>query len=657
MNLLLASSRLPPRGRISFILFGVVATVGCSILLFPSSSKSSPSWSCDAFVFRTTPLRPTNHPPWGGQSLVQRTIRPTFLVPSTTTFTTTTTLHRTRRSTFSTLSQAANNNNDRSNDSIIIDTSNDPFLVLGLDTPTSDLKVIKRAYKRRALQYHPDVVTTTTTSDADKKQASDRFAKINWAYEVLSGKRATNDSTYGSRSTSASTTSSTTGTSTGTSSAGWTPPHRRSGPYSSPPSGDASANQKSNSEGGVDWTDFIPNYSASSTEDYDAGGDSFGKILSDLLVGAAAGAVGMSSGSGGGVFKDFIDFLEGNVDGFGGTGDTNDNAELRVLLQTGSLEEVRNELDDTELVVQQLTQKSKAIQEDILTLTAQVGMTARYMEKIEMEESLAELNARKDVVQGYVKKAQKRLLALQTRYKELLMTDRGGDPYSNRGSNGSAASWDDIKREAGGGNGRRSRSSSPQESSPSASSSTYQTGTRTSNDSSSSTSAPDSSSSPSTPRPPHNEEDAWMNEGFGSSTYGRGRGSGRRRSRATGATSSMSSRTASQSSNSNNNQEAASRASSVGSESPTRTAASSASSSSSSSRSRPNGDASSQGGTSSSPSSSSSSNSSSLQSYSNVPPHRRTTTSYESRQEQDQRRMRELKVDDEFDKLKRELGL
>jgi hypothetical protein len=42
---------------------------------------------------------------------------------------------------------------------------------------------------------------------------------------------------------------------------------------------------------------------------------------------------------------------------------------------------------------------------------------------------------------------------------------------------------------------------------------------------------------------------------------------------------------------------------------------------------------------------------------SNVPPHRRTTTSYENRQEQDQRRMRELKVDDEFDKLKRELGL
>jgi hypothetical protein len=42
-----------------------------------------------------------------------------------------------------------------------------------------------------------------------------------------------------------------------------------------------------------------------------------------------------------------------------------------------------------------------------------------------------------------------------------------------------------------------------------------------------------------------------------------------------------------------------------------------------------------------------------------VPPHRRTTgsPSFASRQEEDRKRMQEIKVDDEFEKLKKELGL
>ena len=35
--------------------------------------------------------------------------------------------------------------------------SDDPFQILGLE-PTVDQKVIKRAYKRMALKYHPDVL-------------------------------------------------------------------------------------------------------------------------------------------------------------------------------------------------------------------------------------------------------------------------------------------------------------------------------------------------------------------------------------------------------------------------------------------------------------------------------------------------------------------
>jgi hypothetical protein len=39
-----------------------------------------------------------------------------------------------------------------------------------------------------------------------------------------------------------------------------------------------------------------------------------------------------------------------------------------------------------------------------------------------------------------------------------------------------------------------------------------------------------------------------------------------------------------------------------------------------------------------------------------VPPHRRTSSSYADKVE-NERRLREIKVDEEFDKLKRELGL
>jgi hypothetical protein len=43
--------------------------------------------------------------------------------------------------------------------------SNDPFQVLGLEEPMSDVKVIRRAYKRMAVKYHPDVATTKDRYD------------------------------------------------------------------------------------------------------------------------------------------------------------------------------------------------------------------------------------------------------------------------------------------------------------------------------------------------------------------------------------------------------------------------------------------------------------------------------------------------------------
>jgi DnaJ-class molecular chaperone len=501
----------------------------------------------------------------------------------------------------------ANSNNNSNN-------NNDPFLLLGLDEPTSDKAVIKRAYKRMALKFHPDMATTKDSTPQEKKEASDIFAKINWAYQVLSGKRK-DDTTYGKQTgtSSGSGTSSTGGT------GGWTPPHRRSGAYSS--SGQSTSS--STAAGSTDWRDYMPKNDEEDAK-YDAGGDSLGQIFSDLFAGAAGAAAGYagssssSSSSSSSIFKDFVDFLEGNIDGYGGG--SKDDADLRVLLQTASLQEIGNEMDDTDLVVQQLNTKLGKLKDEITMVQAQVKLNQSYLERMELEENMAELEARKQVVDGYLKKAQKRLLALQVRYKELI-TRGDNDSYAGGGKK---SQWDDIKREA-----RTSTSPSTSRGSSSTPSS------RTSGSASSNSSSSSSSSSSSANK---EDEDAWMNEGFGSS---RGRGSGRRRRSSqsqtpsssgpsTGSGTSSSSRSRTDSSKTQPQQE------------PVRPPPS------------PQSQESVRPQTVTSSTSRSSGSSSSASSY-YVPPHRRTSDF--SSEQDDKRRMREVKVDEEFDKLKKELGL
>ena len=62
----------------------------------------------------------------------------------------------------------------------------DYYQVLGVST-SADLKTIKAAYRRLALQYHPDAQTGDSSDD--------RMKQINEAYAVLSDpeKRATYD--------------------------------------------------------------------------------------------------------------------------------------------------------------------------------------------------------------------------------------------------------------------------------------------------------------------------------------------------------------------------------------------------------------------------------------------------------------------------------
>jgi hypothetical protein len=482
--------------------------------------------------------------------------------------------------------------------------STDPFAVLGLEpSPALDKKEIKRAYKRLALKFHPDVVTNKDSPKSDKKAASDRFAKINWAYETLSGKREM-DKTYSSSSS----------TKTGASSSGYTPPHRRKEAYSSSTSSTRS----------TDWRDYMPKYGDEVADDdkkYDAGGDSFGSIFSDIFNGASSAAAYTAGASGSGIFRDFIEFLESNVDGYAGGSSGNskdDDAQLKILLQTGTVAEIGEEMDDTDLVVQQLSSKLGSVQDELVMVNADVKVAVRYLEKLDLEERVAELQARKTVVEGYLKKARKRLLALQTRYKQLIVN---GDNDVKAGGGRASTS---------GSTARPSPSPGPTDTSSSSSRNDFYSGagyrstSASTGSTSSSTGTSDSSrsnASSSKKGSTSEKDDAWKSDSFGS--FGRGRSSSSRQ---------RASRT---------------RTSRTTESAKTTTSASSSSSSSGSSTTGAPG--------STYQDRSASTRQTQSQSDSPEPPHRRTSSS--PRDQDDTRRMRDLKVDDEFEKLKKELGL
>jgi hypothetical protein len=341
----------------------------------------------------------------------------------------------------------------------------------------------------------------------------------------------------------------------------------------------------------------MPNYEEDVV--YDTNGDSLGAIFRDLVTGAAAAAAGVSGSTkgGSGIFRDLVEFLEQNLDGYGSSGGAGSDAELQMLLQTGSLADVADEMDTTELVVQQLSEKQRNLEKELIMVSVEAKAAVKYMEKLELEEKVAEIEARKRVVEGYIQKARKRLLTLQTRYKQMIVQGDNDPVAGGRDSSTYSGGWSDTTS--------------------SYSSSNY-----------------DSSSS--SQRTRHEKpEDAWKDETFGS--FGRGRGSSRRRSSQQRTTDPRGERASTSPSRSSYTSSASS--------SPPRSSYSSATSSTSSSRTP----------SSRTPTTTTPTTFTSTSASNELPPHRRP--SYSQQQQEDKRRLRDLKVDDAFDKLKKELGL
>jgi len=369
----------------------------------------------------------------------------------------------------------------------------------------------------------------------------------------------------------------------------------------------------------------MPKYDEENAK-YDAGGDTFGSIFSDLITGAAGYAAGVSGGGGGGIVGDLIDFLERNVDGFESGYD--DDKALSRLLQHGEFDEVASEMDETDILVSSLETKLNAVENDLMQAQADLVGAAKFSERLDIDERIAELKARDNVVRGYLKKGKKRLIRLRERYKELMVQGRGGRGYGGATTSaGSGSAADSSRAGSSRSSGRRSESaqSTP---SPAASSAA----------STSPTSGPP-------PAPPSSSSaKSWRNEGF-TGSYGRSSSGSRRSSRSRGQ---------------GQEEASADDRSTGGTDQPSTNAGQ-----------RPNqqqqrrtdgSDNSSSGGSGSGSSDTRTTTTTigtdkltpPLEPW--VPPHRRTQSSAE-RDTQVKKRLRELKVDDDFEKLKKEMGM
>ena len=294
----------------------------------------------------------------------------------------------------------------------------DPFLLLGLSPPTADKTQIKRAYKRMALRYHPDVRINSSSTAEEKKRANDDFARINDAYNRL---------------TSTDTSTANGGTSTKSSSSTYTPPHRRSASTTTT----AGNNPSTNKYTWEDYNNVNNTTNKNDDDDYNTGGDSFKAIFTDLfssLADNAAGVVAEGVRRGKqqktGILHDLIEFLEQSGsfpnDMSSSSSSSSSSTWKDDVLEPQTIQDISLELDDTKLLITQLEKKLQNLEETSRTLEGQLQVepSIRFVEKMDIQIELDEVLARKNIVLGYLNKSKTRYGILQQKYKELTLQAR-----------------------------------------------------------------------------------------------------------------------------------------------------------------------------------------------------------------------------------------
>lgn len=201
--------------------------------------------------------------------------------------------------------------------------TDDLYSTLGVERG-ADTAAVKRAYRRAALQNHPDV--------SKKPDAKDRFMRIQDAYAVLSNpvKRARYDREV-ARGTA----------------------------------GGFGAGQAGGmGDGGFDAAEYARSWRERNPMPSDIN-DDLGSIFSDLFSGVAS-AVGSGASTGSGVVEDFVDFLEKKVEGFGvdekgyASDDASDDG-LEDILASSDTDVLETEIEDGEFLLEQLRARSSKL--------------------------------------------------------------------------------------------------------------------------------------------------------------------------------------------------------------------------------------------------------------------------------------------------------
>ncbi|EWM26083.1 chaperone protein [Nannochloropsis gaditana] len=293
------------------------------------------------------------------------------------------------------------------------DVKKDYYARLDIEKSAS-LNDIKRAYRRLALQTHPDVNKAP--------DAAETFKQVCEAYKVLSdaearkgydlargmqgsgfgsgGRRWTN---VGGRGTASSSSSS---------SRGW---YDQYGPFG----------------GGA------PGANEETAESID---DSFSSIFRDFV-----GNVGSNGGRG--FLEDVVSFLESNVDGFSEESD----AEFEEILKGEDLQLVQDEIENLNFLIPKLREKQQQAKIDVMVAQGKLrtlqAAAARDLEgvdrQLEAVEKVAATQARVKDLEGHMKRADKRQRRLMLRAEELRWGAGGRSAYSkyaSPGTKGSASS-------------------------------------------------------------------------------------------------------------------------------------------------------------------------------------------------------------------------
>lgn len=113
----------------------------------------------------------------------------------------------------------------------------------------------------------------------------------------------------------------------------------------------------------------------------------------------------------------FSDFLTSQEDGTPSR--RMDDAFMRRLLQTKNRGVVEQEMTYTDTAVEQLNEKLKLIEDQWVAAQIELQAATAFSDRLVWEVEVAELRARKEVIEGYIQKARDRYSTLNRKKREM----------------------------------------------------------------------------------------------------------------------------------------------------------------------------------------------------------------------------------------------